>query len=293
MGSFLGGMIFADMMRGRGGRPAPSSHPDGPNPGNRSGGGCSAGCGLVLAAIVLVAVLAFVLNLGSCSSSSITASTVEREALAASATVETAYYSDEDGGWISSPSELESGMRHFYEETGVQPFLLIVPNGETTSTQELQSRAEQLYAASFEDEGHFVLAFCDDGKGGYNCGYYMGAQARSIMDSEAVQILSDYLARYYYDTALSEEEVFSDTFADTADRIMEVTPSPVVPIVVGVVVVVVAGAVVFIVRSRIRAKREEAERMQEILETPLEKFGDQHVEDLAEKYEDMEDPKKA
>ena len=295
MGSFLGGMMFANLMRGnRGSGGMPPAGPDGPNGGNQNNGGCAAGCGLFVAAIVLIVMLSLFLNIGSCSatSTSIDASTVEREPLPASATVETAYYADEDGGWIHNASALERGMSRFYEETGVQPYLLIMPNGSTTSTQELQATAEEAYGRLFEDEGHFILVFCDDGKGSYNCGYFMGAQARSVMDDEAVEILSQYLARYYFDTSLSEEEVFSDTFADTADRIMEVTPSPVVPVAICIAVVVVTGVVLVIVRKRMQAKREEAERMEKILSTPLDKFGDQDVEDLADKYEAMDDPKR-
>lgn len=287
-GSFLGGMMFANLtrsMRGGGARP--------PANGNSNGGGCGVAVGLVVVAILLVAMLSIALNMGSCSAGAIDASTVAREPLPASATVETAYYADNDGGWIHNAPELEAGMSHFYEKTGVQPYLIIEPNGETSSTEELQAVAEQSYDQLFQDEGHFVLVFCDDGAGGYNCGYYMGAQARSIMDNEAIEILSQYLARYYYDTSLTEEEVFSETFSDTADRIMEVTPSPVVPVAICIAVVVVAVIVFVVVRNRAKAKREEAKRMEEILSTPLEKFGDEHVEDLAEKYEAQDGADKA
>ena len=222
---------------------------------------------------------------GSCSSSSVAKSTIEREALPASATVETAYYTDADGGWIGNASQLESGMRHFYEETGVQPYLYILPNGTVASSDDLAGYAEELYGQLFSDDGHFILVFCDDGNGRVTYGYHMGTQARTVLDDEAIQILLEYLEINYYDTSLSEEELFSDTFAETADRIMQVTPSPVVPIVVCIIVVTVAGAVVFIVMTRMRAKKAEADRMEEILNTPLEKFGDQDVKELEKKYE--------
>ena len=47
---------------------------------------------------------------------------------------------------------------------------------------------------------------------------------------------------------------------------------------------VVVGGVIVIVRHRSKAKAEEQRRQQEILSTPLEKFEDGAVEDLAEKY---------
>ena len=68
-------------------------------------------------------------------------STYQREKLPASAVTETAYYTDE-GGWFSNRGKLESGMKAFYRETGVQPYLYLLPNGATTSITELTAYAE-------------------------------------------------------------------------------------------------------------------------------------------------------
>ncbi len=251
------------------------------------GGGCSSvGCLVaIVIAIVLVAFLAF--GSGSCSSSDVQKSTVQREALPSSAVTETGYYTDE-GGWISSPSTLEAGMRHFFEETGVQPYLYILPNGSISSTQQITDMADELYGQLFDDQGHFLFVFCDNNMGQYYYGGHIGAQAESVLDDEALTIFLQYLDRYYYDTSLSEEELFSEAYASTADRIMEVTPSPVVPVAICIAVIVVAICIVAFVRHRSKAKAEEQRRQQEILSTPLEKFGDGEVEDLAAKYAAMD-----
>ncbi len=223
----------------------------------------------------------------------VAASTVEREPLPASASVETAYYTDEDGDWIKNASDLESGLRYFYKKTGVQPYLYILPNGTTTSTSDLQSRAESLYGELFEDDAHFLLVFCDDGEGGYNCGYAVGSQAKTIMDNEAVDILSDYLDRYYNDLSLSEEEIFSNAFSKTADRIMTVTGSTArtTTMVIGgvAIVAIVASVIVVVVKKKGEQKEAEAKRTQDILNTPLEKFGSDEVEELAKKYQTDEE----
>ena len=293
-GGFLDGVIIGSLLGGRrggsgggmppvGGPQQPGGPSDPRNQGNRpqgggSGRGMSAASVLVLVVVVVI-VVAVAFGGFACSGSGVEASTVQREALPAGSVQDTGYYTD-DGGWISSPSTLEAGMRQFFEETGVQPYLYILPNGASSSTQELGQYAQQLYGQLFQDEGHFILVFCDNNAGSYSCGYWIGAQA----ESEAITILSQYLDRYYYDTSLSEEELFSETFASTADRIMEVTPSPVVPVAVCIAVIVVVGGVVFVVRYRAKAKAEEQRRQQEILNTPLETFGDGAIEDLAEKY---------
>lgn len=286
-GGFLNGVIIGSLLGGRRGGgsmpPQGPQQPGGPNqPGNNGSRGMS-GCSIALIVAIVLVIVLVVFGGSSCSGSGVEASTVQREALPAGAVQETAYYTD-DGGWISSPSTLEAGMRHFYEKTGVQPFLYILPNGATSSTQELSTYAQELYGQLFADEGHFLLVFCDNNAGSYACGYWIGAQVESVLDDEAITILSQYLDRYYYDTSLSEEELFSETYASTADRIMEVTPSPVVPVAVCIAVIVVVGGVIVIVRHRSKAKAEEQRRQQEILSTPLEKFEDGAVEDLAEKY---------
>ena len=99
---------------------------------NRSwgGGGYRGGCGLRLLPAIFITIFILAM-IGMAwemmvqeSGSSVTASTTEREALPAGSVEETGYYTDELG-WISNPSALTSGMRSFYEETGVQPYLYI------------------------------------------------------------------------------------------------------------------------------------------------------------------------
>ncbi len=287
--AFLGGLIGARLAGGSG--PVYTSGPvyqGNGGPSTRStGGGCmSQGClvaGFVVIFFIIVATI-FISVLPS--SADITTSTVERKALPAGTAEVTPYYYDDDGDWIHNPAELEKGLREFYDETGVWPYVYILPNGYTTSISELSQIAQQVYDELTNDEAHFVLVFCDNGQGWYNAGYTVGAQAKTIMDSEAIEILHDYLDRYYNDRSLSEEQIFSQAFADTADRIMTVTPSPVIPIAVVIVVIVAAVVIVFIVRSRMAARKARQEHIEKVLSTPLETFGDQDLKDLEKKYAD-------
>ena len=239
---------------------------------------------ILLAAVLLVLLLVVALGGGSCSSANVPASTVERTALPAGSVNETGYFTDEDGDWIHDPAKLERGLRHFYEETGVQPYVYILPNGSVRSYQELQSIAQEKYDELFTDQAHFVLVFCDDGNGRFNAAYWAGAMTGSVLDDEAINIFKAYLSQNYDDMSLSEEEIFSDAFADTADRIMTVTPSPLPIIAVCAAVIIVAVVVFLIVRNRRLAKQREAERMQEILNTPLESLADAELADLEKKY---------
>ena len=267
--------------------------------------GVSGGCGgwlvgLVLA-VLLVALLSSSLSFcdsgfgggASYSQGATQASSTVREKLPADAVTKTDWYTDADGDWVHNPSRLTSGLERFYDKTGVQPYVYILPNGTSTSVDELTARAEQLYGELFQDEGHFLLVFCDDGNGSFACGYTVGTVASAVMDSEALGILADELD-YAYNNAASDEEVFSDAFERTAERIMSAAEDEAAGqalLVVGGVVVavlVVGGVALVVARRRKAAKAEEKKRMEEILNTPLEQFGDKEVEDLADKYEDEE-----
>ena len=61
-------------------------------------------------------------------------------------------------------------------------------------------------------------------------------------------------------------------------------------VVIGVVAMVAVGGAVYLIAKNRKAKQEaERKRTEEILNTPLEKFGDSDIEDLADKYEDDAD----
>lgn len=254
--------------------------------------GC--GCSTILLVLGLLIVLSSVVSLAfSCAGTKIDGTPiVERAPLAATAVVETGYYTDEDGDWVHSPSKLENGLREFYRQTGVQPYVYILPNGTTTSTQELGTFAEQRYDELFSDEGHFLLVFCDDGDGGFNCGYAVGSQARSVMDDAAIDVLADNLDKNYRNYSLDEEEIFSKAFADTAETIMK-KDDTVYNAVVSLVTVLVI-VLVYVAYRVVRTKKQEKERarqfQEELLRTPLEKFGDQDVEELSRKYEQAPAP---
>ena len=269
-----------------------------------TGASAGGGCGPVsaIAGLLLVLVLFYVLfgGLPSCgrgndpwgapSYSSTQSSATVREKLPADAVVRTDFYTDADGDWVHSASRLTPGLEDFYERTGVQPYVYILPNGTSTSVDELTERAEQLYGELFQDEGHFLLVFCDDGNGSFTCGYVVGTAASAVMDSEALDILADELD-YAYNNAATDEEVFSDAFERTAERIMaaaddEAAGQAVLAVGGAVVAVSVVGGVAYAVVRRCQAARDaENKRMEDILNTPLEKFGDKEVEDLADKYE--------
>lgn len=274
---------------GRRRRAAPP--PGGPHPG---GGGCApVGCGTTIALIIIAVVALMVLIplfaggslFSAFGGGDITPSTVEREKLPAGAVNETGYYTDELG-WIYTPADLEEGMEAFYDETGVQPYLYLsdgVDGDPWPDTATLEGYADQLYDQLFTDEGHLLLVYLDNGQS-WRAAYTTGSQARAVFDEEAASILRDYLDQYYT-SDLTDEEYFSTAFQKTAERMMHITRSP-WPYVLIAVAAVVVIAIAFTWWRRAKEKKaQEQKRVEEMLNTPLETFGQSEAERRAEKYE--------
>ena len=120
---------------------------------NRHGRG---GGGTILGTIVVVLVLAvvFFAVMGSGSGSGIQSSTYERERLPASAVTETGYYTDE-GGWFSNRSQLESGMRQFYQETGGAALLVSAAQWLCHLHHRVDRHGRRAVSAAFHRRGTF------------------------------------------------------------------------------------------------------------------------------------------
>lgn len=268
-----------------------SSNSSGGSGNNSSGGsggsGCGGGCGTIfLIVFIFFFIMIFVSSLsGGTGGGSITASTHEREKLPSSAVHKTSYYKDMDGDWIHNSGQLEEGLEEYYDKTGVQPFVMILPNGTTESMDDLEAVAEKQYGELFTDEGHFLLVFCDNNNGGFNCGYWVGAQAQVVMDEEAIQILQNYLSYYYEDTSISEEQIFSLAFARTGERIMTITRSPMIPVIIALAVVAALLILYAIYKKRKEAQAQQAAQTEAILNTPLETYAQHELDDLAAKYD--------
>ena len=270
----------------------------GPSGGGRPGSGGSGCSGCAIAILVLVILLIvgaivfsalFSTRVGNSGDGGVTTSTVVREALPKGSVNETDYYRDELD-WIGNETRLLSGMKHFYQETGVQPFLYITDNvnGENQpSMDELDSFARDLYDRLFTDEAHLLLVFFEYDSS-YMTRYVAGTQAKTVIDMEAGDILLDYIDRYYFDSNMTDEEFFSESFGDAADRIMTVTKSPWIPVLSIFGVLMLAGVLFVWWRYSVNQKNLEAKRMEEVLKTPLDQFGNKEAEDLAKKYEEQE-----
>jgi len=252
---------------------------------------------IVTIAVILVFISILSASCTSGGNASVTRSTVNREPLSSDQTVESEYYRD-DLGWIKNETRLTSGMKAFYKETGVAPFLYITDNingDHFPSASAVEDELNEMYDELFEDDGHFILLFLE--YDGYETWYLCGSAAETVMDDEACEILLDYIDRYY-DTNFgiyNDEEYFSTVFEKASERIMTKQTSPATFGTVAVVCIAVIVVIVLFIqfsKKRAEAKKAEDERMKQILETPLETFGDQSLDELAKKYMTSEEIQK-
>ena len=239
--------------------------------------------------IVMVIIINSLLSVisGSSSLDYITKSTIKRNKIHTKVSDEAGYYTDECG-WIRNSTALTGGLKDFYNSTGILPYIYIIDNvsGDyDPSTEKLEQFAETQYNALFQDEGHALLVFWDYA-GAYEYTLWLGEDTLEIMDSEACDILFDYLDYYYY-YADTEEAFFADAFADAGEHMMKITRSSGYYLTIVVVGGILIYAVYYAVKKKKEKDAERTRRAQEILNAPLDKFGTNGdvIDDLEKKYE--------
>ncbi len=267
------------------------SHHNNQNSGGNGGGNTGCLNGSVATVLVIFLVITFLLIFFSAlepSSGDVTASTVNREPLASGAVDLTGYYEDSTG-LIRRSSVLQEGMRHFYEKTGVQPFLYVTKdiNGSIDpSDAELERYAQELYSQLFTDSAHFLMIIYDADDTGFYYYYIPGNAAKTVMDPEAMEIFEGYVYQDSPDYLTGDaESYFSEVFAHTADRIMQVTRSSALYMGIALAVIAVLALLFHWWRKAKEQKNKENEHMQHVLDSDIEELiKDPELQDLEDKY---------
>jgi hypothetical protein len=196
-------------------------------------------------------------------------------------------------GWFDNVPSTEAKLKEFWEDTGVQPYIILKAYDaslDTGSESENQQNKEQwsrdYYEANFDREDIFLFVYFaeEDAEGqvGYMT-YTNGYQVTSVMDSEAVEIFWNNIDKYWYSNA-STDDVFINAFNDTATTIMKVstTSKDILKWVIIAVVVIAVGVILIrMVKLRNQRAKEKAEEDQKILNTPI---NDLAKDDLENKY---------
>lgn len=233
---------------------------------------------IVLAIIVIIAGLV-------AARPNIQQSTIERSKLDSSLCTKVNTWYQDDINWIHDEKTLLKGLKTFYDKTGVQPYLWITDNinGKVKpNTSDFETALKSKYSELFKDEGHVIVCFMENSPSVYATYYWAGSAAKGVIDDEAGEILLDVIDSKYT-SDLSDEEMFSKSFSDAATRMMKVGRTTKQLIIIAVIVLLCLGFVVSVylwVKTRAKARAEEAEETQRILNTPIDEIG----ESVLDKY---------
>ena len=227
---------------------------------------------IVLAIIVIVAGLI-------AARPNIQQSTVERSKHDSSLCTRVDTWYQDDINWIHDEKTLLKGLKTFYDKTGVQPYLWITDNinGKAKpNTSDFETALKSKYSELFKDEGHVIVCFMESSPSVYATYYWAGSAAKGVIDDEAGEILLDVIDSKYT-SDLSDEEMFSKSFSDAATRMMKVGHTTKQLIIIAVIVLLCLGFVVSVylwVKTRAKARAEEAEERERILNTDIDEMSD-------------------
>jgi hypothetical protein len=152
--------------------------------------------------------------------------THEHHKLAAADCVESPNWYDDQAGWIEDEATLLAGMRSFYQETGVQPYLIIADqvNGKKNYTDaDVESYLRKQYDELFEDDGHLILFFCEAYENYYDPYLLVGEKAATVIDTEGENVIYTAIDRWYTDGSLTDSEYFARIFKASGDALMNGT----------------------------------------------------------------------
>lgn len=195
---------------------------------------------------------------------------------------------EDNAYWLDSPTQLASSLKHFYDKTGVQPYILIEEyKPELTTDDAKLAYAEEFYVENFPNENVFLYVYFEDSYDtgeGYQC-YVNGLKIDSMMDSEAIDIFWNYIDSYWY-TDMSSDDLFEKAFNKTADKITTKSKTPLdILWILGLIVIciIIPLAIIMVIRSKRKAEAEKAAETERILSTPLGS-PQSTTSDLVDKY---------
>lgn len=227
---------------------------------------------IVLAIIVIVAGLI-------AARPNIQQSTIERSKLDSSLCTKVDTWYQDDINWIHDEKTLLKGLKTFYDQTGVQPYLWITDNinGKAKpNTSDFETALKSKYSELFKDEGHVIVCFMESSPSVYATYYWAGSAAKGVIDDEAGEILLDVIDSKYT-SDLSDEEMLSKSFSDAATRMMKVGRTTKQYIILAVAVVAGLGIIVgfiFLLKAKRKSDAEEAEERERILNTDVDEMSD-------------------
>jgi hypothetical protein len=195
-------------------------------------------------------------------------------------------------GVFESGSTVKSGLKDFYDQTGIQPYVIfLAPDASLTTDFEKEDWANDFYDENIKEENAFLLVYFgetpEDGSG--YMAYVSGEEANAILDTEAINLFWGRIDKAWSSFGHSGfDSAISQAYSDTASTIMRVstTGNDVMKwLLIVILAAVILGWILRMRKEKNRREKERAEETERILKTPVEKFGD-NSDELINKYRD-------
>ena len=199
-------------------------------------------------------------------------------------------YIDDQLKWLDKKSTVEKGMKSFYDQTGVMPYLVITNSLGGTSVSNssaVSAYTEAMYKKLFgTDDTHFlVLWYQENGSDDYAF-MYCGAAANGVVDADARDVVMNYFNRYYT-SDYDDNQYFAKVFEDSAEEIMKQSDSGWKTTLGMLILVIVVLVVMNIIDYKTTMKIKKQEAAAKILNANIENPGwKDDAETLSEKYTD-------
>lgn len=147
-----------------------------------------------------------------------------REPLSSSVVSYVDEWISDDHNWLINQRKVEQALEYFYNETGVQPYLVITEDlvgaGVEPTKEQLGEYAETIYNNLFSDNGHMVYVICEYDYDSVIDYIQIGDAAASVIDMDARDIIYNKVREYYFNDSISTDDFFVKVFKESADQIM-------------------------------------------------------------------------
>ena len=194
-----------------------------------------------------------------------------------------------DDGFTEGSGMTEAACYEFYQKTGIPLYFYTVKEYEK-SVSTCDNYTIGLYSGLFKDENHVLIAYYD------NVNWWsweIGDQVEKYMSESDVNDLLDEIDYYWDDYSLTNDQVLAKGISSYQEKLTTVKDNG-NGLATGLII---AGLVMFAIAiyqfinygADAKKYEEEAKKLEReiILSKPLETFGNQEVEDLKDKYDNM------
>ena len=194
-----------------------------------------------------------------------------------------------DDGFTEGSGQTEAACYEFYQKTGIPLYFYTVKTYDNPVSS-CDSYTIDLYDDLFKDENHVLIAYYDNVNW---WSWVFGNNVKSAMPESEVNKLLDKVDYYWDDYSLTNDEVLAKGVLSYLDELTAVKNSSnglATGLMIAGLVMLVAAIYQFInYGSEVKKYEEEAKKLERdiILSKPLETFGNQEVDDLKNKYDNM------